>query len=254
MREDLRCALNGEEMIGLDPRLYINDIDEKIKVSPETGNRPHYGQTLVGVLGHDSIAVTITFIVKECDRAARQGVIQKVNGWAKEGWLTLSTRPQQRLYVHCTQPVSNKAFSRSEELTVVFMAYDEAYWQEAVPQSAAMSGTTGSVTVRPFGTRECCLEASITNTSEETVQALTLAANGFSWTFEGLSLAAGETLDILYDQRNVLSMSVGNVSKLACRTGTSADDLLLYPAQENTVQFVADQTCDVTLYVRGRYD
>lgn len=254
MREDLRCSLNGVDMLSLDPRLYIEDIEETIKFTAETGKRAAYGQTLTGIPGRDSVTVSVTFKIKERDRTSRQSVIQLVNGWAKSGWLTINTRPYQRLYVTCTQPANYKVFSWSEDMTVAFTAYDEAYWQDAVPARVSLSGTDASVSVTPRGTRACCLQAEITNASGGTVNTLSLAANNSQMAFEGLALAAGKTLVIAYDERHLLTATVDGVSKLSCRTAASADDLWIDPRKANPVRFVAARACSVSLILRGEYD
>ena len=253
MREDFTCSLNGQEFLLLDPRLYIQDIEEQIKVTAETVKRPVYGTTLAGQLGHDLLNITITFMIKEADRAKRQQVIQCVNGWAKSGWLTLSTRPGLRLYVHCTQPVNHTAFTWSDDLSLTFTAYDESYWQSVLPVTATASGTAATLHLNPGGTRPCCLEARITSTSS-TVNAVTLTVNGRVFAFERLALAKNKTLVIGYDERHLLYATVDGVSKLSCRTAASADDLWLEPSADNSVRFTAGAACSVTLSAKGEYD
>ena len=253
MREELRCALNGKDILELDPRIYIQDIEDTIKVSPDTSRRAHYGLTLLSPLAHESYTVTVRFMIKEKRRVTRSSIIQRVNAWAKQGWLTISPRPFQRLYVYCTQPANAKAFSWSEDLSLVFTAYDESYWQDIDAAKAVYSGSDGSVSIAPGGSRPCFLEASIENASESTVQSLALSANGRTMAFEGLNLGAGEVLDIRYDEQHRMLIGVGSASKLGCRTGASADDILLHPGA-NSVGFTADHDCEVTLTARGEYD
>ena len=250
----LHCALNGEGFHALDPRLYIQDIQEQVRMAVETAKRPAWGSTLLNAPARDSLSVTVRFMVKECDRAKRQGVIGRVNAWAKEGWLTLSTRPEQRLYAVCTQPAGSEAFKRSADMELTFTAYDGACWQAVYPVSVTGSGKDLQLSIIPRGTRPCRLEARIANTSEGTVNSLRLAANGKTMSFSGLGLQSGQTLEIRYDHRRLLGAFIGSTGKLACRTADSADDIPLLPGKGNTVTFSADRACGVTLYARGEYD
>lgn len=254
MRNDFTCSLNGEEMHLLDPRIYIEDIEETVKNTAETGKRPHYGQTLVGPVGHDTIAVTVSFMIKEPNRFKRQQIITKINGWAQDGWLTVNTRPWQRIYVVCTQPVSTEAFKWSADMKLVFTAYDEAYWQTTLPVIVTGSGTSDSLAINPLGTHRCGLEAEIKNTSGSAVNTLSLSVNGKTMAFEGLGLANNKTLIIGYDERHYLFAKVDGVSKLNCRTAASADDLWLNPGVANTVQCTCQHVCSIKLIARGAYD
>ena len=253
MRNDFACSLNGLQFNLLDDLLYIQDIEEQIKMGVETAKRPYYGSFLVGTPGHDSLAVTITFMVKQCDRAARQAIIQKVNGWAKEGWLTVSTRPGQQLYVVCTQPANTKAFEWSDDLSVVFTAYQESYWQDVEGVTDSGSGTSVDLSLTPSGTRPCCLCAEITST-ENTIDTLTISTVRGMMRFEGLSLAPQSVLTIGYNERHLLYVTADGLSKLACRTGQSSDDLWLEPNISNAISIVADGAFSAVITAKGEYD
>ncbi|MBQ9301294.1 MAG: hypothetical protein IJ214_12385 [Clostridia bacterium] len=254
MNERMRCALNGAEMTLLDPRLYIQDIEEQIKMNILTAERPGYGLTPLGTPEREQLNVLVRFVIKEKRRMERTGIISRVNAWAKEGWLTVSTRPEQRLYVRCTQPAGSQALPLNGEMLICFTAYDEAYWQDQYAVSASASGTGGSVILRPRGTRKCRLEAEIINQSGDTVNNLTLRANGGLLAFEGLGLEAGQALRLYHDGRRLLHADAGDKAALDCRRADSADELLLMPGRENTVEFTADGRCGVTLRARGEYD
>lgn len=253
MREIMRAALNGQDFYAIDSRLYIQDIIEDISCNVETFSRPAYGQYLASNLGHESLEITIKFMVKCCKRSDRQSVIQRVNGWAKEGWLELSTRPWKRIYVVCTQPAGNETFAWHDDMQITFTAYGESYWQDMEPATVTITGN-GTGSISPKGTRPCYLEAKIKNTSSQTCNSISLSANGKTIAFEGLSLGAGKTLNLLYDNHHWLTAKIGNTGKLGCRTGASADDILLNPAAPNTITFSADKSCTANIIARGLYD
>ena len=254
MKEKLDCALNGIALESVDPRLYVQDIAEEIRMRVDTAPRVDRGLRLIGAPEREGLTVTLRFMVKERDRAARARVISRVNAWAREGWLTVSTRPEQRLYVVCTQPAGSETYRWSGDMQLTLTACGEACWQDRYPTAASVSGSAGEAVLRPLGTRPCPLEARIVNRSGEALNALSLTVNGRRMAFEGLGLAEEETLEIACDEYGLLKAAVNGAGRLSCRTADSADALTLTPCRENAVRFAADGTCGVTLYARGRYD
>ena len=254
MRDLLTCALGGVSFLGLDEKLYLEEIEEAPNIVVETGKRPYYGQILLNTPGVDTLTVTLTFMVKKCDRQERQDVIDKVSGWATEGYLTVGHRPGKRLYVVCTQRPKTKTFSWTERMTVIFTAYSESCWEEVTPTTLTLTGTSASTsTFKPNGTRPCFLEAEITNAGSAALTSLTLTANGKSIALSGISVAVGSKVTIAYDERHLLSIKSGSTSLLAYRTAASQDDLLLNPGVNNSVSIVTNVTCSTVLKARGMW-
>lgn len=254
MRDLLTCALGGVSFLGLDEKLYLEEIEEAPNIVVETGKRPYYGQILLNTPGVDTLTVTLTFMVKKCDRQERQDVIDKVSGWATEGYLTVGHRPGKRLYVVCTQRPKTKTFSRTERMTIIFTAYSESCWEEVTPTTLTLTGTSASTsTFKPNGTRPCFLEAEITNAGSAALTSLTLTANGKSIALSGISVAVGSKVTIAYDERHLLSIKSGSTSLLAYRTAASQDDLLLNPGVNNSVSIVTNVTCSTVLKARGMW-
>lgn len=251
MRDLLTCALGGVSFLGLDEKLYLEEIEEAPNIVVETGKRPYYGQILLNTPGVDTLTVTLTFMVKKCNRQERQAVIDKVSGWATEGYLTVGHRPGKRLYVVCTQRPKTKTFSWTERMTVIFTAYAESCWEQVTPATVFLTGTNASATIQPVGTRPCFLEAEITNTSSAVLTHLALTANGKSIALSGISVAAGASVTIAYDERHLLSIKSGSTSLLAYRTADSHDDLLLNPGVGNTVSISANVSCSTAFKARG---
>ena len=255
MREFYKVSLNDNEFINIDPRLYINDLEERASFQVDTANRPGYGQKLVGQPERSKLDVTLRFMIKERDRAKRQTIVDQVNAWAAApGWLHLSTRPEKRLYVVCTQSADPTAHKWNEELNLTLTAYDHPYWQERFPVKATYTGAYGTATLRPRGSRRCWLDADILNTSGGTINSLSVAANGCTLAFDGLGLGNGQTLRISHDPQGRLQAEVGSDRKLSCRTPASDDDVPLAPMQDNTVTLWADGACETTFYARGEWE
>lgn len=250
----LWCALDGMELAGLDPRLYVQDIEERVKMDWRTAERPYGGRFWSAAPWRDTLEIAVTFMVKERDCGKRQQVLQRVNAWARAGWLTVSTRPDLRIFVICTQPAAGGSFAWSAEEQLVFAACGSARWQERYPVQAVLQGSDASAGIRPLGNRDCCLEAEVKNTSEGRIQRIRLTVNGRMMAFEGLGLDRKKKLRIYYDPQHVLHAEADDVSCLHCRTADSADDLLLSPGTENTVRLTADGPCEAVLYARGEYD
>ena len=134
---------------------------------------------------------------------------------------------------------------------MTFTAYAMPYWEADTPILASFTGKSGTAAIRQAGTAPCFLEAEISNTSGSTLTSLSLTADGQKMAFEGLSLGAGKTLTIYYDENWILRAEVDGASVLAKRTADSADDLTLQPGKATTVTIAASHAVSVTLKARG---
>lgn len=249
----MRCALNGVDLYTLSDRIYIQDIEEKPEVKINTIARPYYGLSASGSMAHDSMTVKITFMIKEKNRVFRAAILQKICAWATKGYLTTSTRLNQRAYVWCTELPEMRTFVWHEDMTITFTAYGEGCWEDTEPITHTISGETLAEleTFNVRGTLPCFLEADITNTSGETLTAITLSANGQSIVLSGLSIANETRVEIRYDEQHYLCISSGDTSLLDHRTG--ADDLILYPGPNNQISCATDVECSTTFKARGMY-
>ena len=247
------CAIDGQGLQDIDPTIFITDIQETApKIRAQTASNALYDGLRLTRMQRQSIAVSVTFAVREYDTARRKAVAQKACEWARDGWLTISDRPGQRLWVICDKlPVITSSLKWTDTLTIGFTAYALPYWQEAHPATAVYTGANGSAVVTPSGNRDCYLEAEII-ASGGTVDTLTIAANGRRYMFEGLGLANGQTLSIGYSDADHLQyMRIGDASVLSKRTASSDDDLLLHPRRQNTVTISANAAVRATIKARG---
>ncbi len=249
----MTCALNGVGLYDLDERIYIQDIEESTTLKFEAAGRPYYGQTFLGENAHDLLTITVTFMIKEQNRAARMGVIQKISGWATKGYFTTNIHPDQRIHVRCTRLPDTKTFAWHEDMTLVFTAYGEACWEDVTPvtHTVASSTAASSTTFRPAGTRMCFMEAEITNVSNSSLTTVTLAANGETISLTGLSVAKNQKVELYYDENHYMHITANGVSVLNKRAG--ADDLLLYPNQPNSVSCSTNVNCKTVFKARGLY-
>ena len=248
------CALNGKGLQDIDPAICVTDIIESVPAMTfaAAANARRDGSRLLRAQ-RQSLSVRVTFEIHEYDAARRKAIAVRACDWAREGFLTVSDRPGQRLYAVCDLlPVIPSALQWTDPLTVGFTAYALPYWQDAVPASAAFQGTEGMTNMVPGGTAPCFLEAKIQ--AEGTVNTVAVAVNGRAYRWENLNLQKGQTLDVGYEDGSRRQfMRVGDQSVLCHRTPDSADDLLLTPRSRNEIAVKTDGPVNARFYGRGLY-
>lgn len=253
MRQQMDCAINGISFRSLSSCLFLQQITEKVQVSEQAVNWPGYGQRLLAPPRHEKLTVTVSFMIKHRDPGLRQRIIDRINEWAAEGWLTVYRRPGQRIYVICTQPAVQNMPRWSDDLQIVLTAYNEAYWQAAIPVQSTIDGSTRTVTLYVNGNHPCCLEAEVQNMSGHTIDSLSLSANGRTLAFTGLGLADGDKLAVYYDTRHLLHADINGNGRLGCRSAGSDDAIILLPGS-NSVSFQAGGNCSTVLSARGEWE
>ena len=254
MREELRCALDGSELLSLDPRLYIEDIEEQIRTDVRTAGRALGGKMLCGPVARESLTVTLRFLIKEKDRAERARILARVNGWAKRGWLTVSTRPWQRLYVVCTQPADGASLRWSEPARLVWTAADWPYWMGTAPYTVAVSGESDAAWLCPEGTGDYYAEAELVNRSGDVIDEISFFyGGGEKMAFSGLGLRDGAAFRLFYDERHLLRAEADGVPALHCLSADSQDEIRLPPGR-NSVIYYADGPCSGKICARGIFE
>ena len=244
--------LNGQGLQDIDPCVYITDVQEDApEESLTTVSGMRNGTRLIHRI-RESLSVTVTFMIREYDTARRKAVADRIRAWAQDGWLSVSDRPGQQLYVTCDRlPAVSSSLKWTDRLQLTFTAYERPFWLETQPVTAAFSGNAGTVGIRPLGNMPCLLEGSISNASASVLNALTLRTGGAFFTFAPLNLAPGASLEISYDEKGLLHARIGDTPVLHLRTAASADDLWLQPRESNTVSIEADRAVSAVIRARG---
>lgn len=254
-----RCAINDKELDAIDESIYITDIKETApKMRTESVINAIYSGTRITRRTRQSLSIKIYFIIRERDVYQRQRIMQMVNAWAKEGYLTVSTRPGQRLHVMPDAlPATDSALRWWDTLTMDFAAYALPYWQDQIPTNVSLSGTSASKTVFVTGNawdeRDIFVEADVTNKGGEALNALTLKAENTHFVFSSLSLPPGKTLTITYGDNGILQILSNGASALGKRLPESSDDLRLPIGKSSTLSMNADQNINMTYRYRGVY-
>lgn len=254
-----RCAIDGKELDAIDESIYITDIRETApKMRTESVLNAIYSGTRITRRTRQSLSVKISFAIRERDVFQRQRIMQQINAWAKEGYLTLSTRPGQRLRVIPEAlPATDSALRWWDTLTMDFAAYALPYWQDQIPTSAVLSGTEGTKTVFVPGDaweeEDVFVEADVTNKGSASMNALTLTAGDTYFRFASLNLPPGKTLNITYEDDGILRILTDGASALAKRLPESSDDLRLPIGKSGALSVSADQSVSMTYRFRGVY-
>ena len=243
--------LNDMALSAVDPSIYITDIKyEPVKREYTTPRLMHRDGVFSGNPYISESSVTITFMARKYSTSERQAVIQGVVAWAaKDGWLRVSDRPEQEIYVRCTAfPAAESVRGWTDDIEVEFTAYDFPYWQDRYPQVFELDDGD-SETVNVISAFPAVVEAEIT--AGAAVTSFTVTAGNTSIALTDLSLSANDVVLIRYTaDSHILEIKKGTTSLLDKRTTASSDDLIMQPG-ENTVSFTASADATCKLSVKG---
>lgn len=236
--------LDAIPLSGIDPAIYITDIQEKEPIMNVVTVARSAGDGLFTLRrSREALSVQIKFQVREYDTARRKDIAQKIAAWAKNGgMLAISDRPRQVLRVEMdAAPRVTSALKWTQELSLTLTAYAFPYWQEDTPEEL-QTGGTASIMVQGDAPR--AMVDAVVNASASTVsvsvgdQTITLA-----------DISTGP-LEIRHGDDGILRILSNGAPVLSKRTTNSADDLFALPGEENTFS-VSGGTA--TFYVRGAW-
>lgn len=243
--------MDGAALHDIDPTIYVMDIAESaptvntLSAACGTGD----GMRIIS-RRRQTIAVAVRVMVHEYDPAKRKAIFGKIAAWATGGkYLTIGDRPEQRLRVHCdTPPVTGSALRWTNTANITFTAYETPYWEDDTPTTQSKTGANGSMTLSvPGNAGKTTVDVTMENTGTDTITDFAIAVNDTQFVFSGLSVAAGETLKIAYDDDGILQLPAQN------RTPESSDDLLAVCGTNNAVSYTANASVTVTVSARGRW-
>lgn len=265
-----RVALDGAQLDEIDSRVVIQSVKTGAGKNTITAVSLYGrdGQRVTGAQ-RDTIDVEIEFglLIRKEEMAARAELLEAVNAWAAAAsienggaWLTLEHKANRRMRVVLAEPADEgdlREWARNFRIT--FRAYGVPYWQEAEP-TARISGeasTSWSGTMTVGGNARTAADVSLTNVSGALLNTAAISVGGGTMWFEGLGLAADETLVIDHDETGTIRIrirSAGGVyrSALGKRTGMSADDFRVMPGSA-AVSYSTQRACSVTASAPGRF-
>lgn len=248
------ATINGVSLSSLDPHVMLADIDEApAEYTQETANRAiHPGQRYSARVRR-SLTVRLKIHITTPHILIRSQVLDKVADWVGDGgWLTVLTRPNQRLYVYPdTPPALGSSLDWTGEIEVALTAYERPYWEQVHPTVAVI---TDSGTIIPTGTvPEAYVEVDAKNVGTGNLTEITLTCADTSIRLEGLTVPAGGHVIITYTDKDVMVITADGVSALANRTAESSDDLIARVRTANAISVTADQAVSAVFRARGRF-
>lgn len=248
------AMLNGASFASLDPAVILRDVEEMpVAEDIETAVRGVHSGTRLTSKIRRKLSIRLVFNVREYDPDRRSSVMDKIAAWAGDGgWLVLSSRPNQRLYVHADTPPAQKSALRwTEDMEMVLTAYERPYFEARWPATAVIS-ESGIIT--PLGTvSKAYVEVEATNAGEDVLTDIAFVCADTSIHLTGLALQPQEAVRIAYTDRDVMVITAGEASALANRTAESHDDLIAYTRKANDISVTADQPVSAVFQARGRY-
>lgn len=244
--------LNGLGLQDIAESVYITDIKEQAtKQQTVTMDRQDGRGTISMAIERQSLTVIVRFAIREYDTRARKDVCSRIRAWAQEGYMTISDRPGQRLYVICSKaPTIESALKWTSEMEVSFTAYDCPWWEAVKPSIVRCPSPSASATLMYTGDVDSPLDVSVT--ASEPVDAVTIVAGGQVMQFASLGMAPGNELNITHDKRGLLAVTMQGVHAMSKRTADSADDISISPG-ETRLSFDADGDCSAIFSVRRRF-
>lgn len=248
------AAINGVSLSGLDPYILLADIDERPpEYRQELAARAIRSGQRISARTRLSLPVALKIHITTPHILTRSHVMQRLAEWVGDGgWLTINTRPDQRLYVYPDPaPSMGSHLSWTDEIEVTLTAYERPYWEQAFPAIAVIA-EQGSIC--PIGTvPDAYVEVDVTNSGEGDLTTLTVTCATTRIKLEGLAVPPGEHVKIAYTDKDVLTITAAGVSALANRTADSHDDLIAYTRQSNIITVEADQSVTAEFSARGRW-
>lgn len=253
MGHPLDAAFGAENLRDADPRILVTNISQEIRTKITYGENSGRDGRRMHRMRREVIRITVSFKLWEFSSVPdREAALEAANAWARDGYLSISSKPGRRILVQCVaRAASRKPRDHKEEFQIVFETAESPFWEDEAPTQYTLSGTADSKSVSVPGTYEAIFEATVAH-SAGTLDALTLTVGDTAMAFSGLAIAAGTNLIIGHDDAGRLTILAGNASKYACRTAASDDELMADPGSV-TAALSADVACSVALRVRGRY-
>lgn len=202
------------------------------------------------------IIITFGVLIHE-DLSARANAIQSVRDWAADGgWLSISYRNRQRIYVRLmTMPEVSIISKWTGTYELTFRAWEVTEWEYRDADRIRISGASGSGNLKMKG-RGGKLRAEITNSSGSTCNTVSITCGSESIAFSSLGLANGEKLILEYSEKDRQIIEIENSggtrrSAMGARTAASSDDIRL-SGGPNTISVSAGVSLAWNLYAYGR--
>ena len=271
--------LNGQS-ITVNGNIIVTDIVEepveqeiyKSKKAAGPGQR-------VSQITRRGLSVRVTYVIRERDPFKRAETLDRVAGWAQNGgtlsvsyrsWTEVNDfgfhvtrRRQLPRVVLTTPPALNSSLKWTQDLTMVFTAYDCPYWEDDKENSVGIrteldtaSGVyTAESEIHTLGTAEKSpVWGVISSDGTDALQSVSVQIGESLFRFSGLGEYNTYFVIIRYNaQTGLLEIAAENgTSLMAAREAVSTDELYVVPGA-NIVTVMSSTKVDVTLTYKERY-
>lgn len=248
------AMLRGVSFANLDPAIILRDIEEiPAEEDLETARRAiHPGSRLTFKMRR-KLSIRLVFNVREYDMQKRAELMDKIAAWTGDGgWLVLSSRPDQRLYVYPDKlPAMRSSLRWTDDVEMVLTAYERPYFEARWPVVSVISE---SGVLYPTGTvTKAFVEVDVINVGDGDLTEVAMSCADTKITLTGLAVPKGEHVKIFYTDKDVLVIQAAGASALANRTAESHDDLLATVQKGNDISVTADQPVSAVFSARGRF-
>ena len=227
----------GESLRGSDPNIQVMDIG---------------WENIGGISWRQKTRLMIVFCVSGILAVTtRKMAVEAANAWARNGYIEVSSKPDQRLFVVCCQHAEvNEETNPNEMFSLVFETIECPYWEDVRPTLLGFSAKISRESILAPGTMGAVADVSVVPRVGR-LNELSIKFGYVCMSFSGLGVDAGESLVIGHDENMNLCIKAGEVSKWACCNGAS-DDGFSACSGETVVDFRANTLCDVVFSLRGR--
>lgn len=192
------------------------------------------------------------------DLTVRAQALDAIAGWARDGILKVSYRPNQQLRVIAGKPPTlGNAREWTQNVEISFYAYALPFWEGTAENERVVSLTTDGVNesagqINPAGTAEFApVEILITNTGAAAMTACTVIVGSMVIGLTGLNVAPGEAVHMYHDETMLFRIRAGTTELTSCRSASSDDELTAPSGTYTAVRVTTDAPATVEFKTRG---
>ena len=244
--------LNSVDLASVHPSILLQHINEgELKLLQRWNDRPGGGQMLL-TNQYQQKEIIIEFAIRDGRNYDRRlEAFAAVCQWAAGGgWLEISSRPGQKIFVTLSQmPVIGRLREWTETMAIHFVAGWYPFWESVVPSTASASDVSGgSLEIFVPGNAPSKLSAIITGSGLTSVTLSCTATSTGLWVSNPSGL--GGDVKFLHDDRGFLKITSGGVDVMKYRGGS--DEVILNPGN-NTVEYQFSAASSIQLIAGGAW-
>ena len=242
--------LNSVDLASVHPSVLLQHINEgELKLLQRWNDRPGGGQMLLSNQ-YQQKEIIIEFAIRDGRNYDRRlEAFAAVCQWAAGGgWLEISSRPGQKIFVTLSQmPVIGRLREWTETMAIHFVAGWCPFWESTVPSTASGSGASGTINLFAPGNAPSKLSAVVTGSL--TSVTLSCPATGTAFWVSNPS-GFDSVVRFFHDDRNLLHITSGGVDIMKYRGGS--DEVILNPGN-NVIAYQCNAAASIQLIAGGAW-